>query len=161
MKAGGKFDAILEWFKDDKIDISYDEFKEDEVIRFAHPSYLDAMHFAISDGTFTKPGKIFNAILLKLADRPDAFHHVSHAIGFFFDGIDDITRKELFPRLADNINAARELAITLSENFNKLPENIQNFVFEQVDDSKANLGMAYSIPIFVMNELSRYNSHQF
>jgi hypothetical protein len=136
MKAGGKFDAILEWFKDDKIDISYDEFKEDEVIRFAHPSYLDAMHFAISDGTFTKPGKIFNAILLKLADRPDAFHHVSHAIGFFFDGIDDITRKELFPRLADNINAARELAITLSENFDKLPEKMRNELLLKLVDNK-------------------------
>lgn len=32
-----EFDRILEWFKDDKIDIRYDEWKQNKVISFSHP----------------------------------------------------------------------------------------------------------------------------
>ena len=42
-----KFDRILEWFKNDKIDITYNEYAKLNVIRFSHPSYSEALPYLL------------------------------------------------------------------------------------------------------------------
>jgi len=69
-------------------------------------------------------------------------------------------RDELLVRLVDKDTAAAQIAKTVGENFDKLPENVQNLLFKLADNKETASGVAHAItanfdklPENVRNEL--------
>ncbi|MBV9667445.1 MAG: hypothetical protein JO327_04870, partial [Nitrososphaeraceae archaeon] len=90
------FDRVLEWLRDDKIDVTYDEYMNNYQIRFSHPSYYEAFQQAISNkGVLTKIGEILSSVLFKLADNKDRASDVAYAITKNFDKLPENVRNEL------------------------------------------------------------------
>lgn len=143
-----EFDKVTEWFKDDKIDIINDPFHHNEwtvsgwplgpekdIIRFSHPSYSEAILYAISEnGTLTKAGKTLISILLKLADYKGyaVISDVVEAVSNNFDKLPENVRNELLVKLAEKKEAAWPVTDSIDNNFDKIRENIRNEILRQL-----------------------------
>jgi len=142
-----KFDKVVDWFKDDKIDIIprwYPVKIEDIIpnwkgknnIQFSHPSYYDALKNAISSSnkTVTKTGRILIKVLYILSYYKgfDAAGEVAYAVAYNFDKLPEHVRNELLLKLAENKYSAGAVAYAVSLHFDKLPEKVQNLLFKLV-----------------------------
>jgi hypothetical protein len=134
----GKFDRIVDWFKDDKIDINYNEYSKNKVIRFSHPSYFEAIRIAICEnGSLTKAGKILSNILLKLSHSKDAADSVAKTVGSNLDKLPENVRNELLLKLAESKETAYDAAKAVASNFDKLPEDVRNILFKLAENTEA------------------------
>ena len=125
LEGAWEFDRVLNWFKDDKIDIS------DKRIKFSHPSYSEALpYLLVEDGFITRINReIFSKLLLKLSENDEAAGTVALAVADNFDKLPEDVRNLLF-KLSENDEAAWVVAWAVAGNYDKLPENIRNLLFK-------------------------------
>lgn len=120
------FEEVLEWFKDDKIDVSEGR------IRFSHPSYLQAVELFLAEKR--QPTRISQEILSKLllllSEEPIAAPNVASTIQRHFDRIPMEVRNNLLVRLAKNQQAAPNIVWALAENIEKIPEETRKLLPE-------------------------------
>jgi hypothetical protein len=144
------FTKVLDWFRNDKIDVNYDVFIKKNTMRFSHPSYYEAFQYAISENRSpTKPGKILSSVLLKIADDKKAAYAVARAVAANFDKLPDNVRNLLF-KLADDNEAAYYVAKSVAANFDKIPENVRNEILLKLAENK---GSSW----YISNAISRYS----
>jgi len=133
-----EFDKVVEWFKDDKIDIRPNWWGESSM-QFSHPSYYDALKNAISsfNNTVTKTGRILIKVLYELSDEKlDIFNasSVGSTVDGNFDKLPEHVRNELLLKMADKKDASKfSVAWAVAGNFDKLPEKVQNLLFKMAD----------------------------
>ena len=136
LKDAWEFDRLLNWFKDDKIEIV-----DNKYIRFSHPSYTQSLkHILVEeDGYISQINKkIFSKLLLKLAEKDkatlavarDVFvsynFEVAGAVADNFDKLPEEVRNELLLKLSEKKGSTPFVAYIVDCNFNKLPEDVRN-----------------------------------
>ena len=148
-----EFEKVLNWFKDDKLDVSKKN------IRFSHPSYYEALNYLlVKDGSPTRINKdIFSKVLLNLSEIDETKKRVPRFVASNFEKLPEDTRNLLFkmaemketanvslqiitahfhkfpknlvvllPKLAEREETAKAVGWALAINFNKLPEDLRN-----------------------------------
>ncbi|NKQ37999.1 MAG: hypothetical protein HF967_00710 [Methanosarcinales archaeon] len=118
-----EFDRIVNWFKDDKIEIG-------KYISFSHPSYSEALKYILvnKDEFFSKINeKVFSKLLLKLAENDEAAWVVARTITDNFDKLPEDVGNLLF-KLVENDETAGDVALAVTYNFNKLPKDMRNLL---------------------------------
>jgi len=113
LKDAWEFDRLLNWFKDDKIEIV-----DNKYIRFSHPSYTQSLkHILVEeDGYISQINKkIFSKLLLKLAEKDKATLAVAIVAKIIIDKIPPgEERNKLLLKLAEKKGAARMVANAVS-----------------------------------------------
>jgi predicted transcriptional regulator len=148
-----EFDRILDWFKNDKIDVTYDVYVKRNVIRFSHPSYSEALPFLLleddDNDTQINIKFFFSTVLMKLADNKDGSRgvafDVSNTVANNFDKLPVDARNELLIKLSDKKDAAHTVSNTVANNFDKLPENVQNLLFKIADNKETARFVAFAV----------------
>ncbi|MDI6811429.1 MAG: hypothetical protein QMD80_07160 [archaeon] len=140
LKDAWEFDRVLEWFKDDKIDIEHGGFSKIEFIEFSHPSYAEALEYIlIENGYLTRISKdIFSKVLLKLSKiEKNEYEYagyfireVARTVAWHFSGLPEDVRNQLLLELSEKKEAARGVALAIAGNFNKLPESVRYLLFK-------------------------------
>lgn len=105
IKDAWEFDRVLNWFKDDKIDVG-------RYIKFCHPSYLEALKYLlVKDGCTTRIQKdIISKVLLKLSEKDEvAKKTVAHFVKSNFDKISENVKKELVVKFSEKDEATEHL----------------------------------------------------
>ncbi|MBU7028025.1 MAG: GNAT family N-acetyltransferase, partial [Theionarchaea archaeon] len=120
-----EFDRVLNWFKDDKVNVC--EHAGFEYVLFSHSLYSEALkHLLVEDGYITRINKeIFSKLSLKLAEKDEAAGEVARAVADNFNRLPENVRNLLF-NLSEKDEAAGEVARAVADNFNRLPENVRN-----------------------------------
>ena len=129
-----KFEEIVEWFRDDKIDTDY--FGN---IRFYHSSYLEALKYLLyEDKIFIcKNEKFLLKIFNYLAENNDTAVYIAESLKDNFDIILESFRNKLILKLTIQEKATKYLTDIVLENYNKiLPVKIKNFQFLIPESSK-------------------------
>jgi hypothetical protein len=145
LKDAWEFDRVLNWFKDDKIDInvpSYlrtlretSQFKDDkysindEGIKFSHSSYSEALpYLLVEDGYITRINReIFSKLLFKLSEKDKAAKIVALKVDMnFFDNLSEDTRSGLLFKLSESDKAAWIVARLVSNYFDRLTEDVKS-----------------------------------
>jgi uncharacterized Fe-S center protein len=90
-----EFDRVLNWFKDDKINIREGLFFGDKHIQFSHPSYFEALEYLlVKNGHLTRINKeIFSKLLLKLSERGESVEAVAWAVAQIVDKLPEDVKK--------------------------------------------------------------------
>jgi Trypsin-like peptidase domain len=132
------FSTILEWFKNDKIDISYVESLKNKSIRFSHPSYYEAFEFATYENvSSSKLSKVLSNVLLNLAYKREASYFIAIAVAKNYDKLQDDNVKNLLFTLANSDDdAAYGVAAAIDSNFDKLPIGIRNQLLLKISNNK-------------------------
>ena len=133
LKDAWEFDRILNWFKDDKINIS------DKRIEFSHPSYSEALpYLLVEDGYITRINReIFSKLLLKLSEKDDAAMCVALAVGENFDRLPEDVRNLLFKLSEKDDATASGVAWAVAYNYDKLPEDVRDLLFKLAEKDRA------------------------
>ena len=159
-----EFDRVLDWFKDDKININPNapfylrtpretsQFKDnkystnDEGIKFSHSSYSEALpYLLVEEGYITRINRaIFSELLFKLAEKDKAAGAVASAVANNFDTLPEDVRNLLF-KLAEKDIVAWEVAYAVAANFDKLPEDVRNLLFKLAEKDKAAWTVAFAV----------------
>ena len=124
LKDAWEFDRLLNWFKNDKIEVVYNKY-----IRFSHPSYSQSLkHILVEeDGYISQINKkIFSKLLLKLAEKDKDVRAVAKIVEYNFDKLPGEMRNKLLLKLAEKKRAAGIVAGVLVYNFDKIPEEVRN-----------------------------------
>jgi len=132
LKDAWEFDRLLNWFKDDKI-----ELVDNKYIKFSHPSYAQSLkHILIEeDGYISQINKkIFSKLLLKLAEKDEAALAVARAVADNFDKLPEEVRNELLLKLSEE--ATWIVAKTVVYNFNRIPEEVRNKLLLKLAEKK-------------------------
>ena len=131
LKDAWEFDRILNWFKDDKIDIV------DECIRFSHPSYSEALeHLLVEAGYPTRINReIFSKLLLKLSEKEEVARYVARVVAYNFDKLPGNARN-LLSKLSENDETAWHVAKVIVYNFDKLPNDVRNELLLKLSEKK-------------------------
>jgi len=128
-----EFDKILNWFRTDKINVSFNKF-----IEFSHSSYYGALEFLlIEEGTISRINKdIFSKVLLKLSEKNESdvdFDNIIDVVSNYFDKLPENIGNKLLLKLSkdEKINyfAAYTVAKIIVDNYTNLPENIKEILF--------------------------------
>jgi Mg/Co/Ni transporter MgtE len=164
LKDAWEFDRVLDWFKDDKININPNapfylrtpretsQFKDDkystndEGINFSHSSYSEALpYLLVEDGYITRINRdIFSELLFKLAEKDKGAGAVASAVANNFDKLPEDVRNLLF-KLSEKDVAAWDIAWAVIYNFDKLPEDVRNLLFKLAEKDKAAWVVAYAV----------------
>jgi hypothetical protein len=117
-----EFKEIVDWFKDDKIEISNGR------VEFSHPSYLEALkHVLAKKGTLTRINRmIFCKVLLRLSENDEVAHAVAWAVRENFERLPDRVRNELLLRLSKKNEAAETVGVTLRENLGNIADEVRD-----------------------------------
>ena len=153
-----RFDAILEWFIDDKVVI------KDGFIKFSHPLYIEAMQYTISEDHLTN--RIFTEVLLNLYHNRETSLIAAKAIVSNYDKLPDNVRDVILfdSDIILNLVNDKENSILLSKaivsNYDKLPDNVRDILFKLADDKGISLTISNALasnfdklPSRVANEL--------
>lgn len=133
-----EFDKILNWFRTDKINVSFNKF-----IEFSHSSYYGALEFLlIEEGTISRINKdIFSKVLLKLSEKNESdvdFDNIVDIVSNYFDKLPENVRNELLLKLSKdekiNYSVAYTVAKIIVDNYTNLPENIKEILFFLYDN---------------------------
>jgi hypothetical protein len=144
LKYAWEFDRVLNWFKDDKINISVG-FGEGgfgvKYLVFTHPSYSEALPYLLVEGGFiTRINReIFSKLLLNLAEKDEAAGAVARAVADNFDTLPDDARNKLLLNLAEKDEAARAVVWAVVDNFDTLPEDVRNLLFNLAEKDEDSL----------------------
>ena len=133
LKDAWGFDRVLNWFKDDKINI------DGEDIRFSHPSYSEALkNLLVEDGDFTRINKeIFSKLMLKLAEkRGDTIFFLMAVADNFYELPDDVKTKILLDLLEKDA-AAWAVARAVANKSDKPSEVVTDLLFKLSEDDEA------------------------
>ena len=120
------FNRVLNWFKDDKINI------DGEDIRFSHPSYSEALkNLLVEDGDFTRINKeIFSKLMLKLAEkRGDTIFFLMAVADNFYELPEDVKTNILLDLLKKDA-AAWAVARVVANKPDTLPEDVTAWLFK-------------------------------
>ncbi|RZB30964.1 MAG: hypothetical protein AEth_00918 [Candidatus Argoarchaeum ethanivorans] len=142
LEGAWQFDRVLNWFKDDKIDISGNR------IGFSHPSYSEALPYLLAEDGYPTPinEKIFSKLLIKLAEKDGVALAVVWAVADNFDKLPEDMRNKLLFKLAEKDGAALAVVWAVADNFDKLPEDMRNkLLFKLAENDKAALSFAWEI----------------
>ena len=119
-----EFDSIINWFKNDKINVITDN------IRFSHPSYSESLEYLlVENGSVTSINKkIFCKILNKLSDENEAVSKVAWTVIDQFDKLPEDVRNKILIKLSGMNGSAWIIALHLQneEFFNNFNENVLN-----------------------------------
>lgn len=133
-----EFDKILNWFRTDKINISFNKF-----IEFSHSSYYGALEFLlIEEGTISRINKdIFSKVLLRLSEKDESdvdFDNIVDIISNYSDKLPKNVRNELLLKISNdekiNYSVAYTVAKIIVDNYTNLPENIKEILFLLYDN---------------------------
>ena len=120
------FDRVLNWFKDDKINIDAED------IRFSHPSYSEALkNLLVEDGDFTRINRaIFSKLMLKLAEkRGDTIFFLMAVADNFYELPEDVKTNILLDLLEKDA-AAWAVARVVANKPDTLPEDVTAWLFK-------------------------------
>ena len=120
------FDRVLNWFKDDKINIDAED------IRFSHPSYSEALkNLLVEDGDFTRINRaIFSKLMLKLAEkRGDTIFFLMAVADNFYELPEDVKTNILLDLLEKDA-AAWAVARVVANKPDTLPEDVTALLFK-------------------------------
>ena len=127
LKDAWEFDKVLNWFKDDKIEIV------DEHIRFSHPSYSEAIeHLLVETGYPTRINReIFSRLLSRLSEKRNLSAlnviGVAWAVANHFDKLpDDVRNKLLFKLYEKKDMASGYVTWAVANHFDKLPDDVRD-----------------------------------
>ena len=112
------FDTVLNWFKDDKINI------KGKYIEFSHSSYSEAFESLPVEDEITKD--VFITVLHKLSVMDSAAGPVAWAVRNNFDTLPEKSRNELLLKLAEKTKCSEAIIMAVADNFDKLPKDIKN-----------------------------------
>ncbi|MDY6866251.1 MAG: hypothetical protein SVY15_09835, partial [Halobacteriota archaeon] len=145
LKDAWGFDRVLNWFKDDKINIKY--WLRGEVIEFSHPSYSEALgYILIEDGELTKINRdLFSRVLFKLSEKDGAAGYVAWAVARNFNELPEDVRNQLLIKLSEKDDAAGGVARAVADNFNELPQDVRNLLFKLSEKDRAAGGVARAV----------------
>jgi tetratricopeptide (TPR) repeat protein len=147
-----KFDTVLEWFKDDKVDISYiysDDIKiKGNVVVFDVPAekFLTDPEMQLEVVKLLKNQKLDTASKEGSRSRIK-FSHPSYfeAIQFVISEETNVTKEGKIPfhnilsslliNLADDEFAVSAVCNTVASNFDRLPKDVQNLLFKLADNA--------------------------
>ena len=127
LKDAWEFDRLLNWFKDDKIEIVDNKYIK--YIRFSHPSYAQSLkHILVEEGGYISQinKKIFSNLLFKLAEKEEAAWIVASVVRDNFNNLPGEVRNKLLLKLSEKEVAAEIVAWTVAYNFNEIPEDVRN-----------------------------------
>ena len=126
LKDAWVFDRVLNWFRDDKINI------DGEDIRFSHPSYSEALkNLLVEDGYFTTINKeIFSKLMLKLAEKRGhtIFFLMAVADNFYELPVD--VKTNILLDLLEKDAAAWAVARVVANKPDTLPEDVTAWLFK-------------------------------
>ena len=122
LKDAWEFDRVLDWFKDDKVEII------DGYIEFSHPSYDQAVERLLTQERYAIRTKrqIFDKLLLKLVEKDEAANDVAFTIKDNFKSFREEFRNELLLKLAKKDEAAYAVALIVGDNFKSFREESRN-----------------------------------
>ena len=129
LKNAWEFDRVFNWFKDDKINITYNN-----KIEFSHPSYSEALErLLVENGYISRINEeIFSKLLLKLSEKDGlAVYYVAAILMNNLNMLPEVVRNELLfkvsERYEDAFNAVVAVKKTLVVNrFDKLSGDINS-----------------------------------
>ena len=117
------FDTVLNWFKDDKINI------KGKYIEFSHSSYSEAFKSLLVEDDITKD--VFITVLHKLSVMDSAAVHVAWAVRNNFDTLPEKSRNELLLKLAEKTKCSGAVIMAVADNFDKLPKDVKNVLLQK------------------------------
>ncbi|NQE53215.1 hypothetical protein C5S29_06445 [ANME-1 cluster archaeon GoMg3.2] len=126
LKDAWGFDRVLNWFRDDKINI------DGEDIRFSHPSYSEALkNLLVEDEDFTRINRvIFSKLMLKLAEkRGDTIFFLMAIADNFYELPEDVKTNILLDLLEKDA-AAWAVARVVANKPDTLPEDVTAWLFK-------------------------------
>jgi hypothetical protein len=112
------FDTVLNWFKDDKINI------KGKYVEFSHSSYSEAFKSLLVEDDITKD--VFITVLHKLSAMDSAAEYVAWAVRNNFDKLPEKSRNDLLLKLAEKPKYSGAVIMTVADNFDKLPKDVKN-----------------------------------
>jgi len=151
LKDAWEFDRLLNWFKDDKIEIV-----DNKYIRFSHPSYSQSLkHILIEGAGYISQinKKIFSNLLLKLAEKDEAAWDVARIVGDNFNELPEKVRNKLLLKLAEKDEAAQDVAWAVAHNFDKLPGEVRNELLLKLAEKKETAGTVVWVLAHNLNDL--------
>jgi hypothetical protein len=117
------FDTVLNWFKDDKINI------KGKYIEFSHSSYSEAFKSLLVEDDITKD--VFITVLHKLSAMDSAAEYVAWAVRNNFDKLPEKSRNDLLLKLAEKPKYSGAVIMTVADNFDKLPKDVKNDLLQK------------------------------
>lgn len=137
-----KFNRILDWFKNDKINIylKYSAFNTAafsidyggpnsvRCLEFSHISYYEALEYLlIEDGHRTSiDERIFNKLLFRLAEEDDVADIIAESVESHFNILSENVREKLLLILIEKEKAAWTITRIVGLDFDKLSEDVRN-----------------------------------
>ena len=120
------FNRVLNWFRDDKINIDVED------IRFSHPSYSEALkNLLVEDGDFTTINKeIFSKLMLKLAEKRGDTIFFLMAVADNFYVLPDDVKTNILLDLLEKDAAAWAVARVVANKPDTLPEDVTALLFK-------------------------------
>jgi len=142
------FERVLNWFKDDKINIGGNH------IGFSHPSYSEALPYLLVEDGYITPinEEIFSKLLFKLAEKDEAAWYVVLAVAGHFNELPDDVRNKLLFKLAEKDETAWDVAWVVAKNFDKLPEDVRDLLFKLAEKDETAQDVAVAVA-YNFNEL--------
>ncbi|MEX2720362.1 MAG: SIR2 family protein, partial [Candidatus Wukongarchaeota archaeon] len=145
------FDLILEWFKDDKIEIVANQ------IRYSHPSYSEALeHILINGGNVTNINiKIYSPLLRKLIEKKESIEPVIWAIASNYCILPRDVQNLLF-ELANKEETAECAALAILSNSKHLPKEANELLDSMCKKNKLINNVIRDI-LYVLNKIPKRN----
>jgi hypothetical protein len=154
---------LLKLLHNQEVDISnISKDRSTSIIKFSHPSYVEAIQFVISEEPSITKAKIpfhrvLSNVLVNLADDEFAASGVSNTVASNFDKLPEDAQNLLF-KLADNKYAAGSVASAVSDNFSQLqnllgPNKSDNF--SQLQNLLSKISLNKEAGVDVASALSR------
>jgi len=128
MKNAWEFDCVLNWFRDDKVKISWGDR-----IGFSHPSYSKALGYLLTENGYISRinAEILSKLLLKLAENSYSAANVASVVADRFDELSENVRNQLLLKLAEKgEERGLDVVSTIVKNFDRLPDQVRHLLFE-------------------------------
>lgn len=90
IRGAWEFDRVLDWFKNDKVNVSV-------FLEFSHPAYFEALeNLLVENGYITRINrKIFSRLLTRLAEKNETAGDVAWVVAHDFDKLPEDVRNRL------------------------------------------------------------------
>lgn len=119
IKSPWKFKRVVNWFKDDKIEIS------SGFISFSHPSYREAIQQLLGKRE-RMTQQLFCKVLWELSNKSEVVWNIARVIAENFDLLPDRVREELLVKLSKMEGISETIAKIVEKNFDKLSDEVRN-----------------------------------